>query len=43
MRHGKPAHLAERLNDSAYGIVTLYQAEYSGLVQYYRLAYNLAT
>ncbi len=43
MRRGRPVHLAERLNDSAYGIVTLYQAEYSGIVQYYRLAYNLHT
>ncbi len=41
MRRGKPVHLPKRLNDSAYGIVALYQAEYSGLVQYYRLAYNL--
>lgn len=41
MRCGKPVHLSERLNDSPYGIVALYQAEYSGLVQYYRLAHNL--
>ena len=41
MRHGKPMHLPQRLNDSAYGIVALYQAEYAGLVQYYRMAYNL--
>jgi len=41
MRSGKPIHLAERLNDDAYSIVSLYQAEYSGVVQYYRLAYNL--
>jgi len=40
-RDGKPVHLPERLNDSAYSIVALYQAEYSGVVQYYRLAYNL--
>jgi len=43
MRSGKPVHLPQRLNDSAYGIVSLYQAEYSGIVQYYRLAYNLHT
>lgn len=41
MRHGKPVHLMPRLNDSAYSIVTQYQAEYRGIVQYYRLAYNL--
>jgi group II intron reverse transcriptase/maturase len=41
-RMGKPIHLAERLNDDAYSIVSLYQAEYSGIVQYYRLAYNLS-
>lgn len=43
MRRGKPVHLPQRLKDSAYGIVSLYQAEYSGVVQYYRLAYNLHT
>jgi len=41
MRGGKPVHLPQRLNDDAYGIVSLYQAEYRGLVQYYRMAYNL--
>ena len=41
MRGGKPVPLPQRLNDETYGIVALYQAEYSGLVQYYRLAYNL--
>jgi group II intron reverse transcriptase/maturase len=40
-RRGKPIHLPKRLNDDAYSIVSLYQAEYSGIVQYYRLAYNL--
>ena len=41
MHKGKPVHLPERLNDSPFGIVAGYQAEYSGIVQYYRLAYNL--
>lgn len=41
MRRGKPMHLPQRLNDDAYSIVRLYQAEYNGIVQYYRLAYNL--
>jgi hypothetical protein len=40
-RHGKPVHLMPRLNDSAYSIVAQYRAEYRGIVQYYRLAYNL--
>lgn len=41
MRHGKSIHLMQRLNNSAYSIVAQYQAEYVGVVQYYRLAYNL--
>jgi group II intron reverse transcriptase/maturase len=41
MRRGKPIHLMQRVNDDAYSIVAQYQAEYRGVVQYYRLAYNL--
>lgn len=41
VRHGKPTHLMQRINDNAYSIVARYQAEYRGVVQYYRLAYNL--
>jgi len=41
MANGKPIHRAERLNDDAYSIVALYQAEYRGLVNYYRPAHNL--
>ena len=41
MRQGKPIHLMQRVNDTAYSIVAQYQAEYVGIVQYYRLAYNL--
>ncbi len=40
-RQGKPTHLMQRTNDSAYSIVAQYQTEYVGVVQYYRLAYNL--
>jgi hypothetical protein len=40
-RRGKPAHLPQRVNDQDYSIVAQYQAEYRGLVQYYRPAYNL--
>jgi len=43
MRYNRPVHLPKRLNDDIYGIMALYQAEYSGIVQYYRLAYNLHT
>jgi group II intron reverse transcriptase/maturase len=41
MRNGKPIHFMQRVNDTAYSIVAQYQAEYVGIVQYYRLAYNL--
>lgn len=41
MRNSKPIHLMQRVNDTAYSIVAQYQAEYVGIVQYYRLAYNL--
>jgi group II intron reverse transcriptase/maturase len=43
IRKGKPIHLAQRINDDAYSIVSQYQAEYRGVVQYYRMAYNLHT
>lgn len=43
MRKGKPIHLNQRVNDDAYSIVAQYQAEYRGIVQYYRMAYNLHT
>ena len=43
MRNGKAIHLPQRLTDDAYSIVTQYQAEYRGAVQYYRMAYNLHT
>ncbi len=43
LRHGKPVHRPELLNDSPYSIVTQYQQEYRGLVEYYQLAYNRHT
>jgi len=43
MRNNRPVHLPKRLNDDAYGIMALYESEYGGIVQYYRLAYNLHT
>jgi group II intron reverse transcriptase/maturase len=41
MRRGKPIHLAARLHDTDFSIITQYQAEYRGLVQYYLLAFNV--
>jgi hypothetical protein len=41
MRHGKPTHLAARLHATDYSIVTQYQAEYRGLVQYNLMAFNV--
>jgi group II intron reverse transcriptase/maturase len=42
MRDNTPVHRAEILNDSIYDIIVQYQREYRGLVEYYRLAYNLS-
>jgi len=39
----KVQHRTELINDSDFTIMALYQAEYRGLVEYYRLAYNLHT
>jgi len=41
MRYGKPMHRMERSHDSPFSIVEQHQAEYRGLVEYYRMAYNL--
>jgi group II intron reverse transcriptase/maturase len=40
-QNGKPIHRRERSHESDYTIVTSYQQEYRGLVEYYRLASNL--
>ena len=42
-RKGKPIHRAELLNESDYTILATYQLEYRGMVNYYRMAYNLHT
>jgi group II intron reverse transcriptase/maturase len=39
---GKPIHRPELLKDTALTIVSTYQAEYRGLVDYYRLAHDLS-
>ena len=41
MRRGKPIHRAERMNDTEFSIIASFQWEYRGVVEYYRLAYNL--
>ncbi|MDQ2828866.1 MAG: reverse transcriptase domain-containing protein [Chloroflexota bacterium] len=41
MGGGKPVHRAELMHESDYTIVTKYQSEYRGLVNYYVLAYNI--
>jgi group II intron reverse transcriptase/maturase len=40
-RNGKPIHRSILLEDSDYDIVTRYQQEYRGIVQYYLLAHNI--
>ena len=42
MRNGKPAHRAELSNDDDFTIVSRYQSEFRGVVQYYLLAQNVA-
>jgi group II intron reverse transcriptase/maturase len=43
MRNGKPKHRPELMEDSDFTILSTYQAEYRGIVEYYRMAYNLAS
>jgi group II intron reverse transcriptase/maturase len=42
MKRGKPVHRKERTNDSVFSIVARYQQEYRGIVEFYRLAYDLS-
>lgn len=41
LARGKPIHRAERSNDAVFSIIARYEAEYRGIVNYYRMAYNL--
>ena len=41
MKKGKPDQRPQMLDDSDYSIVSKYQAEYRGIVQYYLLAQNV--
>ena len=43
MAHGKVRHRPELLFNSDFTIVSEYQAEYRGVANYYRLAYNLTS
>ena len=40
-KYGKPVHRTELLNESVLDIIWLYQSEYKGLVEYYRMAHNI--
>jgi group II intron reverse transcriptase/maturase len=42
-RSGKPMHRPELLCNEPFSIVAQYQAEYRGVVEYYRMAHNLHT
>ena len=41
MQNGKPTHIGARIHDSPFSIVEQYQAEFRGVVNYYRRATNL--
>ncbi len=43
MRNKHPIHRATLLQESDFTIFTTYQREFRGMVEYYRLAYNLGT
>jgi group II intron reverse transcriptase/maturase len=43
LKQGKATHRKELATLSEYEIVSQYQSEYRGLVEYYRMAYNLST
>jgi group II intron reverse transcriptase/maturase len=42
MKNGKPIHRPEMLRDSDFTIVSNYQSEFRGIVQYYQLALNVS-
>jgi group II intron reverse transcriptase/maturase len=41
MANEKPTHRPERMHDDAFSIIMQYQAEYRGIVNYYRMGINL--
>lgn len=42
MRNGKPIHRTELINDDDFTIISIYQSEYRGYVQFYSFAQNIA-
>ncbi len=40
-RNGKPIHRTELINEDDFSIISMYQSEYRGYVQYYTLAQNI--
>jgi group II intron reverse transcriptase/maturase len=42
LRHGKPIHRTELMGESDYSIISQYQQEYRGIVQYHILAYDVS-
>jgi hypothetical protein len=40
LHHGKPIRRTERIVDTDFSIVAQFQAEYRGVAEYYRLAFN---
>lgn len=40
-RNGKPIHRTELINEDDFSIISMYQSEYRGYVQYYALAQNI--
>ncbi len=43
MKKGKAVHRVELINDTDFTIIANYQTEYRGIVNYYKLAYNLGS
>ena len=41
MKMGKPIHRTELINEDDFSIISMYQSEYRGYVQYYNLAHNI--
>lgn len=41
-RNGKVIHRAEMLNETEFSIMSAYQSEYRGIVEYYQLAHNIS-
>jgi group II intron reverse transcriptase/maturase len=42
MKDGKTKHRTEMLNESEFSIMSAYQSEYRGIVEYYQLAHNIS-